>query len=38
LESKGIGLKNMKNRAAIINAKFNLESQQGVGTSLTIIL
>lgn len=36
--SNGIGLKNMKKRAEIIGAAFNLESQKNVGTTLTIIL
>lgn len=38
ITSNGIGLKNMKNRAKIIGATFNLESQKNIGTTLTIIL
>ena len=34
----GIGLTNMKNRAAIIGADFSLESQKNTGTTLNIIL
>lgn len=36
--SNGIGLTNMKNRAAIIGADFNFESKENIGTSLNIIL
>ncbi|MDR6923222.1 MULTISPECIES: sensor histidine kinase [Chryseobacterium] len=36
--SNGIGLTNMKNRAAIIGAEFKFESQENIGTSLNIIL
>ncbi|MGK6341993.1 sensor histidine kinase [Chryseobacterium sp. DT-3] len=38
VKSNGIGLTNMKNRAAIIGADFNLESQKNTGTTLNIIL
>lgn len=38
IKSNGIGLTNMKNRAAIIGADFTLESQENTGTSLHIIL
>ncbi|MGG5208763.1 sensor histidine kinase [Chryseobacterium sp. MIQD13] len=38
IESNGIGLTNMKNRAAIIGADFSLESQENTGTTLNIIL
>ncbi|MGU3377219.1 sensor histidine kinase [Chryseobacterium sp. M5A1_1a] len=37
-KSNGIGLTNMKNRAEIIGADFNLESQNDKGTLLNIIL
>ncbi|MEO6723163.1 MAG: sensor histidine kinase [Ferruginibacter sp.] len=33
---KGIGLKNMQNRAAMINGIFSLNSSSGTGTSITI--
>ncbi|KPE49935.1 sensor histidine kinase [Chryseobacterium indologenes] len=36
--SNGIGLTNMKNRAAIIGADFKFESKENTGTSLNIIL
>lgn len=38
ITSNGIGLTNMKNRAAIIGADFSLESQENIGTTLNIIL
>jgi signal transduction histidine kinase len=38
ITSNGIGLTNMKNRAAIIGADFSLESQKNTGTTLNIIL
>lgn len=38
ITSNGIGLTNMKNRAVIIGAEFNLESQENQGTTLSIIL
>lgn len=38
ITSNGIGLTNMKNRAAIIGADFSLESQESMGTTLNIIL
>lgn len=38
IKSNGIGLTNMKNRAAIIGADFSLESQENSGTELHIIL
>lgn len=38
LNNKGIGLVNMRKRAEIIGATFNLESQIGKGTSLSIII
>ncbi|GEN73510.1 hypothetical protein CLA01_35820 [Chryseobacterium lathyri] len=38
IKSNGIGLTNMKNRAAIIGADFSLESQKNTGTTLNIIL
>lgn len=37
-KSNGIGLTNMKNRAKIIGADFNLESEENVGTQINIIL
>lgn len=36
--SNGIGLTNMKNRAAIIGADFRFESKENTGTSLNLIL
>ena len=33
----GLGLQNMKHRASLIGAQFNLESKPGVGTSLDLI-
>lgn len=38
IKSNGIGLTNMKNRAAIIGAEFTLDSQENIGTTLNIIL
>jgi signal transduction histidine kinase len=38
ITSNGIGLTNMKNRAAIIGADFSLESEKNTGTTLHIIL
>lgn len=38
IKSNGIGLTNMKNRAAIIGAEFSLESHENSGTNLHIIL
>lgn len=38
IKSNGIGLTNMKNRAAIIGADFSLESSENTGTTLHIIL
>ncbi|KFF08470.1 sensor histidine kinase [Chryseobacterium luteum] len=38
IKSNGIGLTNMKNRAAIIGADFSLESRENTGTTLHIIL
>lgn len=38
ITSNGIGLTNMKNRAAIIGADFSLESPENIGTTLNIIL
>lgn len=38
IKSNGIGLTNMKNRAAIIGADFSLESRKNTGTTLNIIL
>ncbi|WP_228435818.1 sensor histidine kinase [Chryseobacterium pennipullorum] len=38
IESNGIGLTNMKNRAEIIGADFHLESRKNAGTQLHIIL
>jgi len=38
ISSNGIGLTNMKNRAAIIGADFSLESTENCGTALNIIL
>jgi signal transduction histidine kinase len=38
IRSSGIGLTNMKNRAAIIGADFSLVSQKNKGTTLNIIL
>ncbi len=36
LESKGIGLKNMQKRTALIGGSFNLDSKETQGTTLTI--
>ncbi|WP_370898621.1 sensor histidine kinase [Chryseobacterium gossypii] len=36
--SNGIGLTNMRNRAAIIGADFSIESRENIGTTLNIIL
>ena len=36
--SGGVGLKSMKNRAKLIGAKFLIDSKEGKGTSVTIIL
>lgn len=36
LESKGIGLKNMQKRTALISGDFNLDSKETQGTTLTI--
>ena len=36
LHSGGNGLFNLKNRAAVINATFNIESLQGEGTTVTV--
>lgn len=38
VKSNGIGLTNMKNRAAIIGADFSFESHENTGTELSIIL
>jgi signal transduction histidine kinase len=38
IKSNGIGLTNMKNRAAIIGADFSFESKENEGTTLNIIL
>ena len=35
-KSKGIGMKNMRDRADKINAKLNIESQSNRGTTLSI--
>ena len=36
VDSSGIGLQNMKNRAALVDAKVNIISKPGKGTSLTL--
>jgi len=38
ITSNGIGLTNMKNRAQIIGAEYNLKSEKNIGTTVSIIL